>query len=112
MAWLTGLSVTPGSGMVNAPARLPTSWSPPGRAGVIFPAQQTCPPGGTTYFSTAQSCSSPCRRCMVGSMTAQLSRTIHKLGAGIGARIDGVRLDGDLPADAVAEIRSALLAHK
>jgi alpha-ketoglutarate-dependent taurine dioxygenase len=45
-------------------------------------------------------------------MTAQLSRTIHKLGAGIGARIDGVRLDGDLPADAVAEIRSALLAHK
>jgi alpha-ketoglutarate-dependent taurine dioxygenase len=45
-------------------------------------------------------------------MTAQLSQTIHKLGAGIGARVDGVRLGGDLPADVVAGIRSALLAHK
>ncbi|GAB3897077.1 TauD/TfdA dioxygenase family protein [Kibdelosporangium lantanae] len=45
-------------------------------------------------------------------MTAQLTRTIHKLGASIGARIDGVHLDGDLPPEAVAEIRSALLTHK
>ncbi|GAA2816255.1 TauD/TfdA dioxygenase family protein [Crossiella cryophila] len=47
-------------------------------------------------------------------MAAQLSSTVtvHKLGAGIGARIDGVRLGGDLPATAVAEIRAALLAHK
>ncbi len=51
---------------------------------------------------------------MVSGMTAQLSRTItvHRLGAHIGARIDGVHLSGDLPADTVAEIRSALLAHK
>lgn len=47
-------------------------------------------------------------------MTAQLSTavTVHKLGAGIGARIDGVRLGGELPADVVATIRAALLANK
>jgi taurine dioxygenase len=47
-------------------------------------------------------------------MTAQLSGTVtvHKLGAGIGARIDGVRLGGDLPAGTVAQIREALLANK
>jgi alpha-ketoglutarate-dependent sulfate ester dioxygenase len=47
-------------------------------------------------------------------MTAQLSSTVtvHKLGAGVGARIDGVRLGGDVPADVVAEIREALLANK
>ncbi|SDF74004.1 taurine dioxygenase [Lentzea fradiae] len=47
-------------------------------------------------------------------MTAQLSDTVtvHRLGAGIGARVDGVRLGGDLPADTVAELRAALLAHK
>jgi alpha-ketoglutarate-dependent taurine dioxygenase len=47
-------------------------------------------------------------------MTAQLSSTVtvHKLGAGIGARIDGVRLGGDVPADAVARIREALLENK
>ncbi|MET9232208.1 TauD/TfdA family dioxygenase [Lentzea sp. NPDC003310] len=45
-------------------------------------------------------------------MTAQLSVTVSKLGAGIGARIDGVRLGGDLPDGVVAEIRAALLAHK
>ncbi len=45
-------------------------------------------------------------------MTAQLTASVHRLGAGIGARIDGVRLGGDLPADTVAEIRAALLANK
>ncbi|ANZ40362.1 taurine catabolism dioxygenase [Lentzea guizhouensis] len=45
-------------------------------------------------------------------MTAQLSATVAKLGAGIGARIDGVRLGGDLPDHVVAEVRAALLAHK
>jgi taurine dioxygenase len=51
---------------------------------------------------------------MVGVMTAQLTRstTVHRLGAHIGARVDGVRLGGDLPEDTVAEIRAALLAHK
>ena len=37
---------------------------------------------------------------------------IHQLGGRIGARIDGVRLGGDLPDETVAEIRSALLRHK
>jgi alpha-ketoglutarate-dependent sulfate ester dioxygenase len=37
---------------------------------------------------------------------------VVKLGANIGARIDGVRLGGDLDASTVAEIRSALLANK
>ncbi|HEX7303045.1 TauD/TfdA family dioxygenase [Lentzea sp.] len=47
-------------------------------------------------------------------MTAQLSDTVtvQKLGAGIGARIDGVRLGGDLSAGTVAEVRAALLANK
>ena len=34
---------------------------------------------------------------------------IHQLGGRIGARIDDVRLGGDLPDETVAEIRSALL---
>lgn len=37
---------------------------------------------------------------------------VSKLGAQIGARIDGVRLAGDLPQETVARIRSALLANK
>ena len=37
---------------------------------------------------------------------------VVKLGAHIGARLDGVRLGGDLPETTVAEIRSALLANK
>ena len=47
-------------------------------------------------------------------MIAQLSDTItvHRLGAGIGARIDGVRLGGDLSEGAVATVRDALLANK
>ena len=51
---------------------------------------------------------------MVGFMTAQLTRTItvHQLGAQVGARIDGIRLGGDLSDDTVAEIRAALLAYK
>jgi alpha-ketoglutarate-dependent sulfate ester dioxygenase len=38
--------------------------------------------------------------------------SVHQLGGRIGARIDGVRLGGDLPDDVVAEIRAALLRHK
>ena len=38
--------------------------------------------------------------------------SVHKLGSRIGARIDGVRLGGDLPAETVAAIRAAILEHK
>ncbi|KZS84167.1 TauD/TfdA dioxygenase family protein [Mycobacterium persicum] len=37
---------------------------------------------------------------------------VHKLSSRIGARIDGVRLGGDLPPAAVEQIRTALLTHK
>ncbi|BBZ29009.1 taurine catabolism dioxygenase [Mycolicibacterium madagascariense] len=40
------------------------------------------------------------------------SPVIVKLGANIGARIDGVRLGGDLPAATVEAINDALLTHK
>ncbi|WP_308258707.1 TauD/TfdA dioxygenase family protein [Saccharothrix obliqua] len=40
------------------------------------------------------------------------STSVVRLGSSIGARIDGVRLGGDLDAATVAEIRAALLAHK
>jgi alkyl sulfatase len=43
-------------------------------------------------------------------MTDQI--TVTKLGSRIGARIDGVRLGGDLDPGAVGEIRQALLTHK
>ncbi len=43
-------------------------------------------------------------------MTGQMSVT--KLGSRIGARVDGVRLGGDLSQDAVETIRRALLTHK
>jgi alkyl sulfatase len=47
-------------------------------------------------------------------MTTQVDTQISvvKLGADIGARVDGVRLGGDVPAEAVAGIRAALLAGK
>jgi alpha-ketoglutarate-dependent taurine dioxygenase len=53
-------------------------------------------------------------------MTIQLDRqtqqntdiTVTKLGSRIGARIEGVRLGGDLDADTVAQIRTAILEHK
>lgn len=47
-------------------------------------------------------------------MTTQLSTelTVTKLGADIGARIDGVRLGGDVPAGQIEAIRAALLAGK
>jgi len=38
--------------------------------------------------------------------------TVHKIGGRIGARIDGVRLAGDLPDETVAAIRDAILEHK
>ena len=37
--------------------------------------------------------------------------TVTKLGSRIGARVDGVRLGGDLDQSAVDEIRAALLTH-
>lgn len=40
------------------------------------------------------------------------SITVTKLGSRIGARLDGVRLGGDLDPASVDEIRGALLAHK
>jgi taurine dioxygenase len=52
-------------------------------------------------------------------MTTQLSTelagaklTVTKLGADIGARIDGVRLGGDVPAEQIEAIKAALLASK
>ncbi|HJQ05714.1 MAG TPA: taurine catabolism dioxygenase, partial [Nocardioides sp.] len=48
-------------------------------------------------------------------MTIQIESpvlTTTKLGSRIGARIDGVRLGGDLSADTVAQIRQAILQHK
>ena len=43
-------------------------------------------------------------------MTDQV--TITKLGSRIGARVDGVRLRGDLDPTTVGEIRETLLTHK
>ena len=40
------------------------------------------------------------------------SPVIVKLGANIGARVEGVRLGGDLPGSTVAAINDALLTHK
>jgi len=40
------------------------------------------------------------------------SVSVTKLGSRIGARVDGVLLDGDLHPDTVGEIRSAMLTHK
>ncbi|OBF32362.1 taurine catabolism dioxygenase [Mycolicibacterium peregrinum] len=46
-------------------------------------------------------------------MTASITPlTVTKLGSRIGARIDGVKLGGNLDAATVAEIRRALLEHK
>jgi len=42
----------------------------------------------------------------------QTSITVTKLGSRIGARLDGIRLGGDLDPATVGEIRAALLAHK
>ncbi|MEX0172326.1 TauD/TfdA dioxygenase family protein [Streptomyces sp. LMG1-1-1.1] len=44
--------------------------------------------------------------------TATTTITVQKVGGRLGAVISGVRLGGDLPAETVAEIRAALLAHK
>ncbi|MGZ4564194.1 MAG: TauD/TfdA dioxygenase family protein, partial [Mycobacterium sp.] len=43
-------------------------------------------------------------------MTGQV--TVTKLGSRIGARVDGMRLGGDLDPAAIEKIRQALLAHK
>lgn len=37
---------------------------------------------------------------------------VHRLGARIGARVEGLRLSGDLDAATVAELRAAILEHK
>ncbi|HJP79008.1 MAG TPA: TauD/TfdA family dioxygenase [Pseudonocardiaceae bacterium] len=49
---------------------------------------------------------------MTLTTSADTRITVSKLGAGIGARIDGVLLGGDLSAETVAQIRTALLANK
>ena len=46
------------------------------------------------------------------SLRTQNAVTTTKLGGVIGARVDGVRLGGDLDAATVAEVRQALLANK
>ncbi|ATZ23929.1 TauD/TfdA dioxygenase family protein [Streptomyces lavendulae] len=46
------------------------------------------------------------------TLTATTATTVTQLGGRIGAEIGGVRLGGDLAPEAVAEIRTALLAHK
>ncbi|MBM7773085.1 taurine dioxygenase [Actinokineospora baliensis] len=46
------------------------------------------------------------------SQTVETEVSVVKLGSSIGARIDGVRLGGELPAPVVARIRAALLANK
>lgn len=45
-------------------------------------------------------------------MSTRTSLDVVKLGAHIGARIDGVRLSGDLDEATVAAVNSALLTHK
>jgi len=47
-----------------------------------------------------------------GPLAATHAMTVTKLGSRIGARIDGVRLGGDLDSATVDEIRRALLCHK
>lgn len=49
---------------------------------------------------------------LVHEAPATTTPRVHQLGGRIGARIDGVRLGGDLTDDTVACIRSALLQHK
>ncbi|HEY1974821.1 MAG TPA: TauD/TfdA family dioxygenase [Pseudonocardia sp.] len=44
--------------------------------------------------------------------TASTGPGVVRIGGRIGARLDGVRLGPDLPAEVVAQIRAALLAHK
>lgn len=46
------------------------------------------------------------------TVSTAASVTVTKLGSRIGARVDGVALNGDLTDDTVAEIRGALLRHK
>jgi len=49
-------------------------------------------------------------------MTISLDRptdlTVTKIGGRLGARVDGVRLGGDLPDETVARLRAAILEHK
>lgn len=51
---------------------------------------------------------------MTATAPEQSPAALHvvKLGANIGARVEGVRLGGELDADTLAEIRAALLDHK
>lgn len=49
---------------------------------------------------------------MSTSLPTTHSITVTKLGSRIGARVDGVRLGGDLDPATVDEIRAALLAHR
>lgn len=49
---------------------------------------------------------------MTSTLDRPKSLAVHQLGGRIGARIDGVRVGGDLTHEAVATIRAALLRHK
>lgn len=49
---------------------------------------------------------------MTITTTPTATISVQQLGGRIGARIDGVRLAGDLPEETIAEIRAALLQHK
>ncbi|MEH3032663.1 MAG: TauD/TfdA family dioxygenase [Aeromicrobium erythreum] len=47
-----------------------------------------------------------------GTPAAPAGLTVHRTGERIGARIEGIRLSGDLPAPTVAALRDALLRHR
>jgi alpha-ketoglutarate-dependent sulfate ester dioxygenase len=61
-------------------------------------------------LSASQTVYAEAMACRNGNVTEFFD--VVKLGANIGARIDGVRLAGDLDAETVAAINDALLEHK
>src|SRR4051794_33427394 len=61
-------------------------------------------------LSASQTVYAEAMACRNGTVTEFFD--VVKLGANIGARIDGVRLAGDLDAETVAAINDALLEHK
>src|SRR5690349_2360446 len=56
----------------------------------------------------------PCSTAGLGRTIRRMAELLNvaKLGANIGARIDGVRLADDLDSETVAAINDALLKHK
>ncbi|WP_370246693.1 TauD/TfdA dioxygenase family protein [Nocardioides sp.] len=70
------------------------------------------PSSRTTSTSTA-STSTTSTGPSIGRHTASPAEpVVVRLGGRIGARVDGVRLGGDLADDVVAQLRAALLTHK